>query len=57
MEKVFIVMRGENYEGGFVDSVFSNREDAEARKAEIENGEFFASCEWVSVEEQMVVFR
>lgn len=52
MEKVFIVTRGEKHEGGFVDSVWMKREDAEGRKAVIEMG--MLSYEWVEVEEQMV---
>lgn len=47
MENIFIVTRGENYEGGFVDSVWSKPEDAEARKVEIEQE--MSSCEWVYV--------
>lgn len=51
---VYVVMRGENNEGGHVVAIFRKKEDAEAMATEIRQEKYFMSCDWCSVHEYIV---
>jgi len=50
--KVFVVIRGENYEGGSIMGIYKNKPSAELHALNIAHG--LKSCDYVNVEEYNV---